>query len=350
MPKIKNIFIRFFKFIKTHKILLIIPIILIAIIAFFLFPRNKEEIITQKVSKGDLTQTISTNGTLESENSVKLTFLIGGKLVSLAGKEGDLIAKGSTLATLDQRTIKKNIDNALLDYSKQRNNFDQTLKDNNVSSVNDALNDTMKRTLQNNQFDLDKTVLSVDLQNLAREQSVLISPINGIITRLDVNTIGANVTPTNVFEVTNPNSLVFSMEVDEADIGKIALGQEAKVSFDAYPDETQNITIDHIDFVTHKTSTGGDAFYVKGKLNSDNANYKYRVGMNGSAEVILDKKTDILTIPLSSVFEDNKVYVKNNNKFEKREITLGAQNDTESEVIDGLDENDEVVTDPSQIK
>lgn len=347
MPRIKDYFSRFFTYIKTHKKLLIIPVILLVIIiAAIIYPRNKNKIETHKVTRGEIVQSISTNGTLESENSVRLSFLVGGKLTYLKGKKGDLIARGNTLATLDQRSIQKNIQNEVYDYSIQRNSFDQTKEDN----KDKPLDDSIRRILEDNEYDLNKAILSVELQELARDQSVLISPINGIITRMDVDTVGVNVTPTSIFEITDPTSITFSMEVDEADIGKIQIGQLVNIIVDSYPDQTLTATVDYIDFSTHETSTGGDAYYVKSNLTTDNSGYKYRVGMNGSSEIILDKKSDVIIIPLSSVFEDNNVYVKNGNKFEKRTLNLGVQNDIESEVLEGISVGEEIATDPSLVK
>jgi RND family efflux transporter MFP subunit len=346
MPRIKSFFTKLFLFAKTHKKFLIIPIILLIIFGFVLFPKKKVVIATTPVKSGELVQSISVNGTLESETSVKLTFLAGGKLVYLGYKEGDSVKTGSVIANLDQRSATKNLQSALATYAQQRNTFDQTKDDNKDKPLTDSLN----RILADNQYDLDKASISVDLQDLARQQSVLTTPIAGILTRQDVSVIGVNVTPATIFEVTDPSSMEFRMEVDEADIGKIKEGQSVKANLDSYPDEDLTLTIDHIDFATHTTSTGGDAYYVKAKLDSDNSNYKFRVGMNGNAEIILDKKEDVLLIPLSSIFDDNKVYVKNGKKYEKRTVKLGVQNDTDTQVLEGLNKDEEVVIDPSLVK
>src|SRR6185503_1128563 len=125
--------------------------------------------------------------------------------------------------------------------------------------------------------------------------------------------------------------------VDEADIAKVKEGQQVEISLDSYPDRTIHLTVDSIDFVTHTTSTGGNAFDVKAHIPS-NFDYQYRIGMNGNATITTAKKINIVTIPISSLTEDNKVYVKVGNKYEKRTVKLGLQNDTDTEVIDGLTE------------
>jgi HlyD family secretion protein len=182
------------------------------------------------------------------------------------------------------------------------------------------------------------------------QESVLISPIDGILTRADAKTIGVNVGIATTFTVTDLTTLEFTMEVDEADISKIKTGQNVRIMLDSYSDKTLEIAIASIDFVTHTTSTGGNAYNVKASIEGTNPDYMYRVGMTGNAEIILSEKNDILSVPLSALFETNKVYVETaNKKYEKREITLGTQNDIAVEVKEGLSEGEIIVTDPTMV-
>ena len=275
--------------------------------------------------------------------------MTGGTLAWLGVKKGDVVKQYQTFATLDARTTLKSLQGTLLDYSKQRNTFEQTQDSYANRTPEMALNDSMKRVLQNNQYDLNKAVVSVELQDLARQQSILTTPISGIVVRADAKTAGITITPSTTFTVVDPSSLTFKMEIDEADISKLREGQTVDVIFDAYPDKKLNLTIESIDFVTHTTSTGGSAYDVKAKIMTDNSNYQYRIGMNGNAEIILSKKQHILTVPLASLVDENKVYVKTSKGFEKKTLKLGQENDTSVEVLSGLSAGDVVATDPTLI-
>jgi RND family efflux transporter MFP subunit len=333
-------------FVKTHKRLSLVILGLIIIIGSFLWPKPPAPLETQAVKKGDITETLSTTGNIISQNSVDLTFSSPGKLVYLNAKKGDAVRQGQVIATLDQRTVQKNLESSLKDYSKERNTFDQTRSDKNAPTPNDAVNDSIKRILQNNQYDLDKAVISVELQTLAKEQSVLTTPISGIVTRADVSSPGVNVGATTTFTVADPTHLIFRIEVDEADIGKVRPGQQIRVILDSYPNQPMLLTIDSIDFATHKTDTGGNAFYVDADL-QDNSDLTYRIGMTGDGEIVLSEATDVMTIPLSSIADEKYVYVKTKNGFEKREVKLGISSDTDSEVQSGLQEGDQVAIDPA---
>ncbi len=349
MKKLKTLPIGiFFRFALRHKIWSVLFLVVFGVGIFFLRPKPAKPIPTQTVDKADLTQSLSITGTVTAESYADLTFQIAGTLSWLGVKKGDTVAKNQTIATLDQRTVEKNLKSALISYSKQRNNFEQYNLDQHANSPQDALNDKMKRLLENNQYDLDSAVNSVELQDLIRQQSILSTPINGIVTRADIKTSGVNITPATIFSIVDPQLLSFRMEIDEADISKVKPGQKVEISLDSYPNSTLTLQVDSIDFVTHTTSTGGSAFDVKSHISS-NEDYRYKVGMNGNATIITNQVKNTIVIPLSSLIEDNKVYVKVGKTYEKRTLKLGIQSDTDTEVLSGLEVGDLYVTDPTLV-
>ena len=322
-----------------------IAVVILLIIGFIFRPTQKIVVPTQKVERKDLVQSVSVSGTIAA-TSTNLSFPISGNVTYVGVKKGDKIASGQVIATLDSRITQKNLQSALIDYSKQRITFDTTQNNNLNHTPQDALNDAMKHILQNNQYDLDKSVNSVDLQDLARQQSVLTSPVSGILTRADVTSRGQVAGVTTIFTVTDPTTISFDMDVDQADIGKIKEGQIVNIVLDAYSTKTINETVISIDFVSHTTTNGGNAFTVETSLPQDNL-LDYRVGMNGNADIVTGVKKDVLTIPLSSITDDKYVYIQVPKGFLRKAIVLGDQNDTDTEVISGLSKDDIVALDPS---
>lgn len=333
-------------FLKHHKRRLLLLIITLIILGVILWPRSVKQLETQAVKRGDIVESISATGTVNA-TSVDLTFLIPGKLVYLGVKKGDQVKKGQVIATIDQQTLQKNLETKLRDYSLKRNEFDQTQSDNLNRTPLEALNDDMKRILQDNQYDLDKAVISVELQDLAKQQSVLTTPIAGVVTQTDVTTAGVNIGLTTTFTVSDLTSTTFDIDIDEADIGKVNIGFPVKITLDAFPDQALNVTVQSIDFVAHATSTGGNVYTVQTTL-PQNTKFVYRVGMNGDAEIITNKKQNVINIPISSVLDDTYVFVKTNRGFEKRTVKLGLINDTDAEIISGLNQGEEVALDPTE--
>lgn len=356
MHILKNLF----SFANHHKILSGITIIIVVILIFVFRPNPSAPVSIQTVSRSHFVQSVSVSGTIQAKNSANLSFLIPGILVYIGVKKGDFVKQYQTIATLDQRTVQKNLQNTLLAYDVQRKTFDQTQQNGSNGELQhlqlanttdsqipkpDAINQAVERILQQNQDNLQTAVNSVELQSLAKEQTILMSPISGIITRADVTTINTNVTATNIYSVVDPNSVVFSMDVDESDIGKIINNQKAQVVLDAYPDTTLTLPVNSIDFVSHNTSTGGTAYTVEVKL-PDNNDYRYKIGMSGNGEIITNEKNDVISIPINAIADNNYVYVqKTPTSFEKRKITLGLQNDTSAEVTGGLQTGEKIALD-----
>src|SRR3989344_1219728 len=351
METIKPLFFSVIKFIKKHRFISAAVLILLVLLFTIFKPKGPIPVPTENIKKGNIVESISVTGSVNSENSVDLTFQIPGTLTYIAGKTGAYVNKYQTIAAIDQRSAQKNLEQALIDYSKQRITFDTTVENNQNRTPQQALNDTMKRLLQDNQYDLDKTVNSVELQDLVKQKSFISTPISGIITREDADITGINITIADKFTITDPNSLIFEMDVDEADIGKVKEGQKIKANLNEYPNETLNLTVDKIDFVSHTTSTGGNAFTVKAKIPipADYSDYKYRIGINGNAEIITNEKKDVLSVPLSSITNDNSVFIKRGSKFEKRKVNMGIQGDTRVEILNGVSEGDIVATDITSI-
>lgn len=332
-------------FIKNHKIITAILVSIVGIILFFFRPKASPSIPTQTVKHSHFLQSVSVSGTIQAKNFANLTFLTTGKLVYLGVKKGDSVKQYQTIATLDQRSAQKTLQASLFDYAKQRNSFDQTKDDNQNRTPQQALNDAMKRVLQDNQYNLEKAVTSVELQTLANEQSLLTTPIAGIVTRADVENVGINISPATTFSVVDPNSIVFNMDVDEADIGKITIGQKVAVTLDAFPDKILSFIVNRVDFVSHNTSTGGTAYTVEVKM-PQNSTYQYKIGMNGNGEIITNEKNNVISLPINAFTDDRYVYVETGvNQFKKRKVSFGLQNDTNVEVTNGLQLGEKVALD-----
>ena len=345
-----NILKGFFKFIKKHKIISVVVFVIILGLVYYFRPKPVPPPQVYTVNYSNLIQTVSVSGNIVAKNQADLSFPTTGDVVYLGAKLNNTVKQGQLIAQQDQRTVLKNLQQSLIAYSLARNTYDQNIANNNgISSPNDALNDTMKRVLQDNQYNLQAAVVSVELQDLARQNSMIFSPINGILTRSDVTEVGSLATTTTVWTVTDPKSLAFDMDVDEADIAKVQNNDQVQISLDAYPNKTFYLPVSSIAFVSHTTSNGSVAFTVETKLPVSNSSYDFRVGMQGNANIVTAVKKHVLTIPLSAVSGNNSVFVKVPKGFVEKQITLGLENDTDVEVLSGLKNNDQIAMQPNKI-
>ncbi len=308
--------------------------------------KTAASITTEVVKKQNFTKTLSSSGKTKAEKSVELKFQASGKLAWVGVKEGDAVNAYQAIAGLDSREVQKNLEKALRDYSNERNDFEQTWRVTyDGKKPNDAFNDTVKRILEKNQWDLEKAVLDVELKHLALEFSTLVTPISGIITHIDTPVAGVNITPaTAVFAVADPASLVFEANVDETDVGAITAGQQATIVLDAFPEATYSGTITYISYISQQSSGGATVFPVKIRFDRPE---NLRIGLNGDITIVTDRKDDVITVPTGAIREEKGetyVYKKVKGSYEKTKVTTGTKNEDDIIITEGLTEGDTVVT------
>lgn len=309
--------------------------------------RRQPVVKTRAAVKKDLFQTVSASGEVKAEKQATLKFQTSGKLVWVGVKEGDWVEKWQAIAKLDTYELERDLVNALRDYSKERADFEEEYRVTyREQTPYTALTDTVKRILEKNQWDLDKAVADVEISQQALKLATLVTPINGLVTQIDFPLAGVNITPaTATFVVADPAVMFFEAEIDEVDIGKVQLGQKAFLALDAYPDEEIETEVTKIAFVAVTTSGGGTAFPVTVTL-KENPEQKFKVGLNGDLEIIVDAKKDTLAVPSEAIFfEGQETYVKvwENSQIQKVTVQTGLETDTETEILEGLKEGQLVV-------
>jgi len=150
---------------------------------------------------------------------------------------------------------------------------------------------------------------------------------------------GAVVSPAAApFSVVDLDALRFTSEVDEADIDRVKVGMNADVTLDAFPGEEFATQVIRVNPVAQTTTTGGTVFEVEILL--DDTGKDILIGMKGDATIKVSSRDDATTIPVEALFSEggtDYVYVVENSKLEKTEITVGATTDTEVEVLSGLE-------------
>ena len=171
------------------------------------------------------------------------------------------------------------------------------------------------------------------------------APFAGILTSSPTTVSGVQLLATEYFELINPESLVFRAEVDEADVSMVELSQSANIFLDAYPDDTHISQVDYVSFTSSEISTG-TVFVVEFPISAIDLSY-FRIGMNGDVEILIEKRINVMSIPLISTRErEDKFFVDvktGEDEYEEREIEVGIETDEEIEVLSGLSEDDEVL-------
>lgn len=328
---------------KKWKLVLVVLIVL-GIVLLVVNSKNKNKVVLvfEKPITQSITKTLDVSGHVDAKEKVRLRFPAGGKLTYVGAKEGDTVKKWQTVAAIDKATLQKQLDQDLNNYMKERWDWEEVVDENR----DQALTLSERRSQDKDQWDLTNTVLTVEIRDLALQNTSLYSPFEGILTTAPTSVAGMQVLATDYFEIVNPNTLVFRAAVDESDISSIVVGQKATLVLDAFEDIEINTEVSYVSYTSTEASSG-TSFIVEFPLSQTEIEQILRIGMNGDIKILLEEKENVLTIPSIALIErDGITYVmvkSGENKSEEREVEIGLETDETVEVISGLSESDEVV-------
>jgi cobalt-zinc-cadmium efflux system membrane fusion protein len=167
------------------------------------------------------------------------------------------------------------------------------------------------------------------------------APMSGVIDARNV-VVGQAVEPNTVlFHISDRSQVIVAANVYEEDLGKIKVGQEARVQVLSYPQVfTGKLTL--IDANVDPLSRT-----VKAWIQLVNPQGLLKPNMFARASVVLRRNEAALAVPNSAIIEANGekfVFVREGNKFKRVEVNVGAKDTAYSEITDGLVPGDEVVT------
>jgi len=188
--------------------------------------------------------------------------------------------------------------------------------------------------------------------------NVIKSPVEGTILELLVDE-GDPVVPLTTYQEGTPlmtiadmKELIFKGTVDEIDIGKIEEGVSARLIAGALPDFVMEGIISEIS-PKAKREENTTLFDIEIKIISTNA-LKLRAGYSATAEIIIDKTNNVLTIPERLIFYSNDMsYVEVQLQEKKTEIRLvktKLSDGITTEIEAGLKENEKVIERPPKEK
>ncbi len=337
---------------KNKKVLIGLSLLIIAAIGglWWWYQQSQAKTVvapeyeSAKATKGNVSVSLSLDGkTVIARRD--LSFEVGGTIRGVTVNEGDEVKAWQTLAYLDTREAQKNLELALRDYSKERNDFDEGTY---TTYTDTVLTDTIKRILEKNQWDLEKAVLDVELKDLAKKQSYLSSPIDGKVALVNVKpgeTVSSQNNPV-VITVIDENSFHFETFAEDIEALKIKEGMTARITLEALSDQPLNGTVEYVSSLA--TIDSNDLSTYKIIITFNQADMKLLDGMLGEVEIISKEAPNVIKIPNAAVKRENNqpiVYVINSDgTLEKKDVTLGFTNGKEVEVTSGLNVGETVAS------
>jgi RND family efflux transporter MFP subunit len=177
----------------------------------------------------------------------------------------------------------------------------------------------------------------------------IVAPIDGVITDIAFD-IGEQVSAGAVMiaEIALDDAYEITLDVPEADISKLAVGQSAEVTFDAFGDRVMFAGSVYSISPAEKIISDVVFYEAKVVLSTDQDVSALKPGMSANVTIITSERSDVLFVPSRSVLERNGApYVrvpKNEHEFEEVSVTVGLRaDDGLTEILSGVTEDDVVI-------
>jgi HlyD family secretion protein len=180
---------------------------------------------------------------------------------------------------------------------------------------------------------------------LAQNRAVLTAPIDGVVAYVGVE-VGEYAGPqAPALTLLGESQFSIEADVDEADIGSMAIGQEVQITFDAFPGEALT---GRVITIAPQASIDLGVVSYRVTIETEPTGLPLRAGMTANAEVVKQKREGVLLVPNVAIavdLEAGRKYVmrKTESGVEQVEITTGLTTDLYSEVVTGLAAGDQVV-------
>ena len=261
-----------------------------------------------KIERGDLNLTVSANGVVQPINKVEIKSKASGQVEELSFVEGMYVTKGTLLVALDQRIAKNDYDQSKADLAlseasaKQADNSNKRAEElfaKGLSSQQERDQANVEYVRTQSQLVKARAALSNADERL-RDTRVM-APISGTILTKNVEIgqiISSGVTNvgggTLIATIADMAEVHVETNVDEVDIGKVQVGQRAKVVADAYPEDTfygEIIRIAPLGKTQQNVTTFNVVILVR---NVDN---KLKAGMSASVDIEIFRRQSVVLVP-----------------------------------------------------
>jgi HlyD family secretion protein len=178
-------------------------------------------------------------------------------------------------------------------------------------------------------------------------KGVITSPINGTVAEISVHqgeTVAAGLSVQTIMTIVDMHRLQVQAEVDETDVSSIALGQVADVTFDGIPDQVFH---GRVVSIRSLPTTQSNVITYTALIILQNPPSQLRPGMTASVSIEVGKHSGVLLAPSDSIKEDGDtsvvgLYKPGSTTPVKTTVVTGAEDDTNTEIVSGLRDGDEI--------
>jgi HlyD family secretion protein len=308
-----------------RRLLWLLPLIVVLVAGFFVLRGRGEpaRYATTAVGRGDIVDVVGATGVLQAVITVQVGSQVSGTIAELNADFNSTVKKGQVVARLEPSSFQARVNQAAANLATARANVDRSQA---------AIDDAKQKYDRAQELAKQKLVPESDLETaranyqsaLAQHQAnraavkqseaalnqaqvdlghtVISAPVDGVVLARNVDigqTVAASFQAPVLFIIANDLArMQVNASIDEADIGRVRVGQDVTFTVDAFPD--QNFA-GRVEQIRLQPVTAQNVVTYNTIITVDNARLRLMPGMTATVSVIVRKAENALRIPTSAL-------------------------------------------------
>lgn len=339
-------------------------------------PTPKMAYETARVSRNDISNSVTATGTVEPVTQVEVGTQVSGIVNKLYVDYNSEVKKGEIIAELDKTNLlnelaskKSNLSNAKTEYEYQLKNYTRikTLHEKSLVADTDYETAWYNYEKARNSYDVSRNELAKAETNLA--YATIQSPIDGVVLNRAVEegqTVASSFNTPTLFIIANDlTDMQVVADVDEADIGDVREGQRVAFTVDAYPHRTFDGKVTQ---VRQQATTTNNVVTYEVVISAPNPDLALKPGLTANVTIYTLEKNNVLSVPSKALRftpappfmgkddkvvnsnAEHKLWTRKGDTFIAYPVQVGISNGIWTEITGGIDESIEVIVDVSMGK
>jgi HlyD family secretion protein len=287
----------------------IIALVLVAVLVsgYFLFAKrdsHKYEFRLDKVSKGDLTVYVTATGTISAVISVDVGTQVSGIVTKLYADFNSVVKAGQVIAKIDTtflyqslKDAEASLDRAKAQYADSKRTYERE-KGLYSKGLEPEMNYSAALTAyESNKAALKQAYAALDRAKINLAYATIYAPIDGVVVNRAVNvgqTVAASFSSPTLFTIANDlRKMQIQTTVDESDIGRVSIGQEAAFTVDAYAEDKFTGTVSQIRLAPQSIQNVVNYIVI---IDVNNDQLKLMPGMTANVKILVASATDVMRV------------------------------------------------------
>ncbi len=309
-------------------------------------PPNTQEEIPVKVmtvGKENTAVSVTASGAVSSDTEARLSFKTGGVIDQIYVDEGSAVKKGQLLAKLNFTEINAQVSQANQAIQKAERDLQraQNLYRDSVATLEQVQNATTALQVAKENGSIAKFNLSY---------SEIRAPISGKILKKWMNEgeVAGPGNPVFMMHAASSNDWVVKAGITDKDFVRLRVGNQANITFDAYPNQAFVGTVKEL---PESADAMSGLYPVEFKFNTQGKKFTYGMFATIKLGSSSTNSSDYVAVPIDAIIEGNGanafVFVPEGNKVKKTPVRIAFLKDEQALIASGLPAGTQVVTDGS---